>query len=187
MRILTEVISLGLMPFVFLFRREDGGFNADTFATILAAVTTFINVLAILFFSWKKNKPEVKKLEAEGDSEIVDAAHSNLEGAQLVSTMLRGQIDELKKDLETEKKSRREDADYFRRRIKDIEAEARDYRLWAARLAKQVIEAGKVPVPFISSTNDADPLLSTIEKEKEQLEQSKGKREEEIKNAKDNT
>lgn len=147
---------------------------------IISSLVAGVNTIVLLYFTSKKNKPEVKKLEVEGESEIVDAAHVNLEGAQISQQMLVSRIDELKRDLESEKKARQEDAIYFKRRIKEIDREARDYRLWAARLAKQVIEAGKVPVPFISSLNDSDPLLSTISREQEQLEQAKAKREEEI-------
>lgn len=143
-----------------------------------------VNTLGILYLSFRKLKPEVKKLELEGDSEIVDAAHVNLEGAVLSSSMLKERIDELKKDLDSEKKARREDLEYFRRRVKDIEKEARDYRLWAARLAKQVIEAGKVPVPFITSLNDTDPLITAITREQEQLELAKGNRQQELKEQK---
>lgn len=137
--------------------------------------------------SWlalKKGKPEVKKLELEGESEIVDAAHLNLESAQLSTRMLMDRIEELKRDIDAEKKARQEDRLYFTRRVKEIDREARDLRNWAAKLAKQVIEAGKVPAPFISSSEDSDPLIQAIDLEKKQLEQTKAKREQEIRDAK---
>lgn len=152
---------------------------------LLGAITTAVNIGFIIFFNWKKNTPEVKKLEVEGDSGLVSAANVNLEGAKISSEMLIDRIEELKNDLAAEKRARRDDAEYFRRRIKDIEKEARDYRLWAARLAKQVIEVGKVPVPFISSLNDTDPLISAINKEQEQLDTARSMREEELKNEKE--
>ena len=110
----------------------------------------------------------------------MEAAHTNMEGAVLSNSMLMNRIDELQKDLGIEKKARRDDADYFRRRIKDIEKEARDYRLWAARLAKQVIEAGKMPTPFISSLYDSDPLIATIAREQDELRMAKDSRESEL-------
>lgn len=152
----------------------------DIFGTI-AVVVTIANTLFLAYQQWRKSQPEIKKIEAEGESEIAEAAHSNLEGAVLNNQMLKSRIDELQQDLTTEKRSRRDDAEYFRRRIKDIEKEARDYRLWAARLAKQVIEAGKVPVPFISSLNDTDPLISAITREQADLEKERSFREAELK------
>jgi hypothetical protein len=97
--------------------------------------------------------------------------------------MLVQRIEELKQDIASERAARKQDAEYFRRRIKDIEKESRDNRLWAARLAKQVIEAGKTPVPFISSLNDTDPLISAIAKEQEELEVARTTRQEEIRKA----
>lgn len=147
---------------------------------ILVALATVANTLALIVLGFRRSKPEIKKMEREGESEIADAFHGSVEAATLSSQMLKARIDELQQDLTTEKKSRRDDADYFRRRIKDIEKEARDYRLWAARLAKQVIEAGKVPVPFISSMNDSDPLITAITREQAELEKAKGTRQAEL-------
>lgn len=146
----------------------------------MAAVIAIANTLFLAYQQWRKSQPEIKKIEAEGESEIAEAAHSNLEGAVLNNQMLKARIDELQQDLTTEKRSRRDDAEYFRRRIKDIEKEARDYRLWAARLAKQVIEAGKVPVPFISSLNDTDPLIAAITREQTELDKARTTREAEL-------
>jgi hypothetical protein len=138
---------------------------------ILTILITAANTLGILFIALKKWKPEVKKLEAEGDkteaevdSEIVAAANVNLAGAELSAKMLTQRIAELREDLENEKKARRDDAEYFRRRFRDAEREARDYRQWAARLAKQVIEAGKVPVAFVPSTDvDSEKLRAVTD------------------------
>lgn len=150
-------------------------------ANILIGIVTAINTLVIAYLALKKGKPEVKKLELEGDSEIVDAAHSNLEGAEISQNMLIQRIEELKNDIQEEKKARKIDADYFRRRIRDMDKELRDYRSWAARLAKQVIERGGTPVPFISSLNETDPLIDLLDKERDELKAAKTTREEEIK------
>lgn len=171
---------LGAGSGIFGFLRESG--TASEIAELISAVFAGVNILAIIWFTWKKNKGEVKKLDVDSDSEIVDAAQTNLEGAKLVTTMLKEQIDELRKELENEKKARREDAEYFKRRIKEIEQELQDYRLYAARLAKQVIESGDIPAPLISSNGD-DKLLETINKERGQLRKAASKREEELKNA----
>lgn len=132
--------------------------------TTLVAIT---NSIWIIWSSWKKNKPEVKKLEADVDSEIVEAAVNSLEGAKISGEMLLNRINELKIDLETEKASRKSDADYFRRRLRESDKEARDYRIWAARLAKQVIEAGKIPVSFEPTPSESDTHIPRIA-EKEQ-------------------
>jgi uncharacterized membrane protein YgaE (UPF0421/DUF939 family) len=136
---------------------------------ILTTIITAVNTLGILYIALQKYKPEVKKLEAESekteaevDSEIVAAANVNLAGAEVSTRMLLQRLQELKEDLENEKKARRDDAEYFRRRFREAERDARDYRQWAARLAKQVIEAGKVPVAFVPSTEGDSEKLRAV-------------------------
>ena len=139
---------------------------------IITILTAVANTAWIIWSSWKKNKPEVKKLELEGDSEIVEAANANLEGAKISGEMLLSRINELKADLESEKQLRKADADYFRRRLVESDREARDYRTWAAKLAKQVIESGRIPAPFIPSLHDSERGIPTIST-KDILEQQK--------------
>lgn len=128
--------------------------------------------------SWKKNKPEIKKLEMEGDSELVEAANTSLEGAKISAAILLDRINELRQELNDEKTDRKEefnrerqarndDAEYFRRRIKELDREARDYRLWAAQLVKQVVEAGKIPIPFTPSISDSERGIPPIKPDKE--------------------
>jgi hypothetical protein len=163
--------------------------NPETLVNIiLGAVNTF----GLLYFAWRKLKPEVKKLEAEGDSDIVDmaveAAERNLAGAKISNEMLVQRIDDLKKEVETERtlrkeelqaertaratelqaerEARKKEGEYLRRRIKDAEREARDYRSWAAKLVRQVVDAGKIPVTFVPSTNeDSESGISAITRE----------------------
>lgn len=159
----------------------------------ISGILGLVNTAMIGWAAWKKLKPEVKKMEAEEESENVQTANLNLEGAGNVVKLLRETVEQLKLDLaaerqarqeeiEKEKQARQQDRIYFTRRIKEIDREARDYRLWAARLAKQVIEAGKEPVPFISSLEESDPMLMSISKEQEELSKLKSKRQEDIKN-----
>ena len=155
--------------------------SSSELIAIITSIATLIQISLMAYQSMRKNKPEVKKLEVEGDSEIVDAAHVNMESAEISTKLLLARIEELKKDVEAEKKARQEDRQYFNRRVRDLDKELRDYRNWAAGLAKQVIQAGKQPIPFLSSLNDSDPLIVAITKEQEQLEQTKQVREEEIK------
>lgn len=139
--------------------------NGETAGELISAITAGLNILAIVYFAWTRNRGEVKKLEAEGESEIVEAAHSTLEGAKISSEMLKERIDELKRDVEAEKQARRHDAEYFMqqaeyfmKRIKDIEDELRDYRVWATKLVRQVIASGVTPEQFISSKDKQDEL-----------------------------
>ena len=151
--------------------------------TIVNLVIGAINAGFVIYAGWKKLKPEVKKLETENEADNVETANINLEGARLSAEILKGRIDELRQDLENEKRARKDDIEYFKRRVKEIDRELRDYRMWAARLAKQVIESGKEPVPFISSLSESDPLMMSITKEQVELEKAKQKRQEELKNA----
>ncbi len=162
--------------------------NGESMGEIITAIATLVNILAIIYFSLTKNRGEVKKLEAEGESEIVDAAQVNLEGAKLVTTMLKEQIDDLRKELEKEKARREDNTKYFESKIKEIETELRSYRSYASRLAAQVIEAGKIPEPLILDfDDDNDTLMENLNKQQKKIEQLKGKRKEELKNAKDNS
>ncbi len=148
--------------------------NLEWFTGLLVLV----NSAQIIYQAWKRFKPEIKKLEAESDrseaeadSEIVNAANVNLAGAELSARMLTQRIVELRQDLENEKKARREDAEYFRRRFREAERDARDYRTWAARLAKQVIEAGKIPIAFVPSIDgDSEKLRSISEDDRKRDE-----------------
>lgn len=138
-------------------------------ATILTAIVGAFNIIWLAYQGWKKLKPEVKKLETEVDLDV-------LEGAARSQQMLIDRINDLqsqlnaerearrlelsqerearKLELQSEKDARKKESEYLRRRIKDAEREARDYRQWAARLVKQVVEAGKVPAAFIPSPSD---------------------------------
>lgn len=130
----------GLLSY-FTTIRESVGEMAELVSAIFAA----INIIAIIWFTWTKNKPTIKKLDAEGDSEIVDAAQANLEGAKIVTTLLREQLDELRKELEIEKRARREAEEFLRQRIKELETEIQYYRSWSSRLVRQVVESGRIP------------------------------------------
>jgi HPt (histidine-containing phosphotransfer) domain-containing protein len=132
---------------------------------LVTALAAFINVGAILWDKIKKTKPEVKKLEAEGESEIVEAAHTNLEASEISTKQLMNRIEELKVAIDAEKELRRQDRLYFARRIRELDRELHDYRNWAAQLAKQVIAAGGKPEPFTLSL-DTDKGLSTDNPEK---------------------
>ena len=152
--------------------------TADEITKLITTIATFINSAALIYLGFKKLKPEVKKMSVDTDSEIVDAANMNLEGAKVSAAMLLDRINELKRDLDTEKaarkeeqalneKLRRDDAEYFRRRIKDLEREGRDYRSWAANLARQVVQAGLIPAPFIPSLTDSETGIQPIRSELE--------------------
>lgn len=161
-------------------------------------IITALNGLSLIYFAWKRNQPEVKKLDAEADLENVETANVNLEGARVSGQLLMERINDLKKELEaeralrkeelqteraaraaelqTERDARKKEGEYLRRRIKEAEREARDYRQWAARLVKQVVEAGKVPSAFIPGINgDSETDISAITKEQIEKE-SKGEK-----------
>lgn len=145
----------------------------------ISGILAAINSVQIIIAAWRKLKPEIKKLEMEGDSELVDATNKTLEGARTSSAILLDRINELKQELADEKKERKdemdelnrqrdEDREYFKRRIKELDREARDYRVWAAQLARQVIEAGKIPVPFVQSPSDSEKFPAVSQKDKKE-------------------
>lgn len=135
-------------------------------AELLVIIATAGNTFWLTYKAWKELRPGIKKIEvdidktdAEVESELANAAETTAKGATVSSQLLMERIKELREDLENEKKARREDAAYFRRRFREAEREARDWRNYAARLAKQVIELKGVPTPFTPSPNDSDPSI----------------------------
>jgi hypothetical protein len=70
---------------------------------IVSGILAAINSAMLIYAAWKRLKPEVKKLEMEGDSELVEAANISLEGAKTSANMLLDRINELKMELEQEK------------------------------------------------------------------------------------
>lgn len=158
--------------------------NTNDLVTLLGGIVAALNTGFLIYAAWKRIKPEVKRMETEVESELQEAANLNLEGAKVSATMLLDRINELKTELDTERRMRKEslayaekvqtesiqaierarkdDAEYFRRRIKDLERESRDYRSWAAKLVKQVVDAGKIPVPFIPTVIESDPSIQAV-------------------------
>lgn len=160
--------------------QEDTLGNLERLAPLIISV---LNGLGILYMTWLRNKPRVKKMDVEADN-------LSLEGAKISTEFLVDRLNELREELElekaarkrelkeerdarkeelnAEKAARKKESDYFRRRIRDADREARDYRQWAAKLVKQVVEAGKIPVPFIPTPpDDSDPSITPIMSEKE--------------------
>lgn len=145
-------------------------------AELLVVIATAVNTLWLTYKAWKELRPGIKKIEtdtekvdAEVESEYAAAQKTTLEGATVSSTLLMQRIKELREDLENEKKARREDAAYFRRRFREAEREARDYRLWAAKLVKQVVEAGKIPAEFVISPSDSEQGIPAVGMDKKEI------------------
>ncbi len=165
--------------------------DSETLTRLISVLGATISIVLTAFVALKKWKPEVKKMDAETDSEIVEAANLNLDGAKKINQMLTDGINQLKSDLEEERKARRtelqqerdtrksemdaerearrKETEYLRKRIRDAEREARDYRAWAAQLVRQVVEAGKIPIAFLPSVSDeSEPNIPTIQQENRQ-------------------
>lgn len=153
-----------------------------------AGLLGLANTIWLLYAAWKRFKPELKKMESQADFDV-------LEGARQSQQMLIDRINDLeeqinqeresrkaeleqernnwKSALEAEKDARKRDNDYLRRKFKDADREARDYRQWAAKLVKQVVEAGKVPAPFIPSPEESEVGISAIKSEQEKKDDIK--------------
>lgn len=159
--------------------------NSDELILILSGIVGVINTVMLIYAGWKRLKPEVKKLENETEMQEAEVARLNLQSAEISTQMLINRINELKTELEAERsarkrelaeqkesmqtkldaeiEARRKEGVYLRRRIKEAEREARDYRLWAAKLVKQVVESNKIPVPFVPiSLEDSDTGMAAI-------------------------
>lgn len=151
---------------------------------LLIGLATVGNTVWITYKAWKELRPGIKKIEAdtektdaEIESELAAAAQTTAQGATVSSQLLMQRITELrqdlnnaKEDLENEKRARREDAAYFRRRFREAEREARDWRNYAARLAKQVIQVGAIPEQFMPSAGDSEENIPVVKEEKKKDE-----------------
>jgi flagellar biosynthesis GTPase FlhF len=175
--------------------------------TLLTSILILFNGYQVAVAAWKKLKPEVKKLETEIDTENIETANLNLEGAKISALILLDRVNELKgevislrSELNSEREFRKQesisnekrrkeelaameidytnkieklekirasDVSYFRRRIKDLEREARDYRSWAAKLNKQIVDAKLIPVPFVPTLNESDESITAVRPELE--------------------
>lgn len=136
---------------------------------LLAILATIGNTVWLTYKAWKELRPSLKKTEAETDkveaeteSELYTGAQVIAEGATVSGKLLMDRIRELREDLENEKKARREDAAYFRRRFREAEKETRDWRNYAAGLAKQVIQLGGIPISFTPSLGESERGIPAI-------------------------
>lgn len=150
------------------------------FTTMMNWILGAINAAFLIYAAWRKLKPEVKKLETEVDLDVLEGAarsqqmlidrindlqsQLNLE-REARKADLQQERDARKAELETERAARTKSEEYLRRRIREAEREARDYRQWAAKLVKQVVEAGKVPAAFIPSSEESETGISAIRQE----------------------
>lgn len=82
--------------------------DINTVTALVSALVALASTGVTLYLSLKKFKPEVKKLEVEVDSELVEASNLNLEGAKISAQMLLDRINELKGELDAERRLRRE-------------------------------------------------------------------------------
>jgi hypothetical protein len=139
--------------------------NSSELIALITAIAALTNIGAIAWQAWKKTKPEIRKIEAEGESELSDANKATAEASQINSNLLMNRIEELKVAIDAEKEMRKQDRIYFNRRIRELDRELHDYRNWAAQLAKQVIELKGTPSPFVLSL-DTDKGMSSIKDEK---------------------
>ena len=155
----------------------------------LSGLLAIINACILAYAAWKKLKPEIKKMDSETDLDVLEGAAKSqqmlidrINDLQMQLTAERdvrqselqqernARLADLKAEkearlaeLKAEKEARRKESDYLRRRIKEAEREARDYRLWAAKLVKQVVESGKIPAAFIPSlAEDTDTGIPHI-------------------------
>lgn len=130
------------------------------------ALGAFVNVLILTWIAIKRFPSELKKLDVEGGVGESEEDLNTLEGAKISLEMLQLTIVKLQKDVDAEKENRKKDNEYFRRRIREMDRENREYRTWAARLVKQVINAGLIPIAF-EPIQESDPSLEPVTDPKE--------------------
>lgn len=113
-------------------------------ASIIASVVSLIGAGSALFVAMSKLKPEKKKLGAEADSEIADAADSIAGGAKITTELLLGQI----KRMEDREVIREAKYTALQERFNVLETNFLKWKDYAYRLSHQVQSLGHEPVPF---------------------------------------
>ena len=96
------------------------------------SLLSILNLLILMYQTFKKVPREVEKMRAEKDAIYGDLAESNMEGAQISNTLLLERIRELKKS-------------------------SRDAWNHVARLEKQLSEHDVKPVQFVAL--DSEPRI----------------------------
>ncbi len=118
--------------------------NSIVWITIVGAIISTLGGLAAIYGNLYKLKPESKKLESEGESEIADAAASIANGAKVSNDMLLARLIEMEK---REKDRDMREADLLNK-VQHLEASLADWQDWANRLVHQLRSLRHEPVPF---------------------------------------
>jgi len=115
-----------------------------------SSTSTLISVGAAIVAIYKA-KPEIKKIKAEGDSSIGDAAESIATGAKTITDQLVGRV----KDLEEREKRREKAFKEMQDQLTRVSTSLAEWQDWAKRLAHQVKSLGHEPVAFKLNKKDA--------------------------------
>ena len=149
----------------------------DNWLNWAATLMGVINAGVLVYAAWRKLKPEVKKMETENELDVLKGARESQQmlldrinelkaEMELDKEECRREIEEvrtnLKAELEAEREARKRKVEYLERKARDYERDARDYRAWAAKLVKQVVEADKVPAPFIPSSDESETGIAPV-------------------------
>lgn len=137
-----------------------------TWINLILTIITVVGGGVTSYIVLYKAKPERKKLEAESESSIADAAESIVSGAKGSTDLLIRRLEEM--DLREIK--REQELSSLKIKMVSVEASLTEWQGWAERLAYQVKSLGHVPVPFKLYEKDTDaitdkPIQGTIQGE----------------------
>lgn len=125
---------------------------------LFSIITSIVSVMGAIFnivIPLLKLKPEKKKLNAETESEIAEAADSIVSGAKISNELLIQQMQRMEnREKAREEKYTQRELEYKElvNRFDMLEAELLAWKDYAYRLSHQVQSLGHEPVPFKPET-----------------------------------
>jgi predicted nucleic acid-binding Zn-ribbon protein len=130
----------------------------NTYINLLATVVTVIGAMLTIYKTAYHAKSERRKLDADGDSAIADAAESVVTAARSTNDLLMRRVEEMEKreavrenelvQLRARDAAREQEIQEIRRRFLELQEELLEWKNYAFRLAHQLKSLGHEPNPF---------------------------------------
>lgn len=137
----------------------------NTYINLFATVVTVIGAMLTIYKTAYHAKSERRKIDADGDSAIADAAESVVSGAKITNDLLMRRVEDMEKrdaarenelaQLRARDAAREQEIQEIRRRFLALQEELLEWKNYAFRLAHQLKALGHepTPFPFRTSTN----------------------------------
>ena len=121
--------------------------NYPLVAVIISIIGTVISVIGAGVAIYKV-KPETKKMHAEGESALSEAAESVASGAKIITDLATTELAKRVSEMEDREKDRERELSRMRLELEDVKSVLADWQDWARRLVHQLKSLDIEPVPF---------------------------------------